>query len=161
MPFILILSLLLSKIFLQLIYLRLYLNGLLCLLLLFNCNLILHVLPNVSDTFGLLLGLSSGFVPLVLDLPQHHCTPIHLSIHRLNHFLSLLNGLFLHLQLLILVLGSLLELQTLLLLDLETVKQIGLEDFQTGSGILLVQEFTVHHVTLERQVLFLLVGLVV
>lgn len=161
MPFILILSLLLSKVLLQLIYLGFDLNRLLSLLLLFQCDLIMHVLAYVSDASSLLLALPPCFISVLLDLLNHRGTPIHLSIHRFNDLLCLLDGLLLHLQLLFLVFRSLLELQTLFLLDLETVKEISFEYFKPGSGIFLLQELTVYHFALEGKVLLFLVGLVV
>jgi hypothetical protein len=67
-PFIFILSLFLTEILFQLIYLRLYLNRLLCLLLLLHCNLVLHVFAYISDSLGLFLAFPPSLISFILNL---------------------------------------------------------------------------------------------
>ena len=69
MPLVFILGLLLAQELIQLVHLRLDVNRMLRLLLLFDDNLRLHLLAELSDSLGLILSLAPEAVPLFLDLP--------------------------------------------------------------------------------------------
>jgi hypothetical protein len=89
MPLIFIFSLLLADELLHLFNLCLDLYSLLSLFLLFNDNLVLHMLSYIIDPPGLLLAFFSRMVPLIFNLFEHMRTPVHLRVKRLDDFLSL------------------------------------------------------------------------